>query len=71
MCFFARLCKRFGAKRVYIAGVAGALPLFASFPLLAWAGRHYGIGVVVLVGILAQTMLAIGISMSYGTTLLH
>lgn len=31
---FARMCKRWGVRRVYMAGIACAAPIFISFPLL-------------------------------------
>lgn len=66
---FGRIHDRFGAKRVYIAGVASVLPVFALFPFINALARVEGLSTAVWALTLAQSLLSIIISFSYGEPL--
>ncbi|EIN04032.1 member of major facilitator multidrug-resistance DHA1 sub-family [Punctularia strigosozonata HHB-11173 SS5] len=66
--WFAKIHDRWGAKRVFIAGIASAIPVFALFPVInalarADPGRE---GWLVWIAVAAQVVLSILISLSYG-----
>ncbi|KAI0787899.1 MFS general substrate transporter [Fomes fomentarius] len=63
---FGRIHDRFGAKRVYIAGVASVLPVFALFPFINALARVEGLSTTVWALTLGQSLLSIIISFSYG-----
>ncbi|KAJ7115631.1 major facilitator superfamily domain-containing protein [Mycena crocata] len=42
--FCARLIQRFGATRVFIAGISTCLPIFALFPLMSIIAQRTGLG---------------------------
>lgn len=66
--FFAKIHDRFGTKKVYVVGLASALIVFASFPLinsLAKADQGHSLFVWAAVGF--QIVSSIIINFSYGT----
>lgn len=66
--FFARIVRRWGPKRVFMAGMAMFVPLFALFPVLNALARAAG-GVVdrtVWTVVFVQLMLSVVMDMAYG-----
>jgi len=64
--FFARIHERWGTKKVFLAGVASAIPVFATFPILNAMARVQGLSTMVWIGVAAQVVLSIFLSLSYG-----
>ncbi|KAI0768094.1 MFS general substrate transporter [Trametes elegans] len=65
---FGRVHDRFGTKRVYMAGLASVLPVFALFPVINALARAEG-GVLtrgVWAVVLGQALLSILVNFSYG-----
>jgi hypothetical protein len=66
--FFDQIVKRWGAKRVFLFGLAAFLPIFACFPLInAFARAAGGRSRVVWVMIFVQMALVIVMDMSYSS----
>jgi len=65
--FFARIHDRWGSKKVFLFGLASALPLFAMFPIINVLARHDGYSITVWVVVLLQIAISVILSMSYGT----
>ncbi|KAJ8688845.1 hypothetical protein PTI98_013590 [Pleurotus ostreatus] len=65
---FARIHARWGTKRVFVWGLASAIPVFALFPLISGAARRAGTGTGGLVHglVLLQVVVSLGLSLSYG-----
>ncbi|KAI9060994.1 MFS general substrate transporter [Trametes sanguinea] len=63
---FGRIHDRFGTKRVYLAGVASMLPVFALFPFINELARLEGLSPTVWALVLGQSLLSIIINFSYG-----
>jgi len=68
--FFARIHDYFGSKKVFMAGVASAIPTFLLFPLMNVIAKAQG-KVTFLVWFLVylQVVLSIGMSLSYGASI--
>jgi len=64
--FFARLHDRFGSKKVFIGGIASALPVFASFPVISYLARTQGFTPLLWFALSCQTALSVLITVSYG-----
>ncbi|KAJ7595446.1 member of major facilitator superfamily multidrug-resistance, DHA1 sub-family [Mycena floridula] len=71
VCFFARIYKRLGPKNTFIFGISAAIPTFALFPVLSHLGRTRGVGLLVGVVIIVQTLLAMCLSFSYGSIFIY
>lgn len=69
--FFAQLNDRFGSKRVFMCGIASALPLFATFPLVNSLAREYGYSTLVYAVVVLQIANSVAVSMAYGTPFLR
>ena len=70
--FFPRMTNCFGVKRVYLIGIAAAVPCFALFPVINYLARSsiergggLGTGVWVVVGL--QVAASVLVSMCYST----
>jgi len=66
VCFFAKIHDRWGAKRVFIAGLASSLPAFALFPVISVLARHQGYSFAVWAAVGAQIVIFIFLNMSFG-----
>ncbi|KAF9480005.1 major facilitator superfamily multidrug-resistance, DHA1 sub-family [Pholiota conissans] len=64
--FFAQINDHYGSKKVFIAGIASALPVFATFPLINYLARAQGYSTLVWAVVLFQIVISIAISLSYG-----
>lgn len=64
--FFARIHDYWGSKKVFAAGIASAFPAFAAFPLLNYLARTQGLSTTVWAIVAFQTVISIGLSLSYG-----
>ena len=70
--FFSRMVDYFGVKRVYLTGMAAAVPCFCLFPIINHLARKsvedsgLGVGVWVLVGL--QVVMAVLTFSCYGTS---
>jgi hypothetical protein len=64
--FFARVHDYLGSKLTFFLGIASALPTFAAFPLLNSLARTQGLSTLVWAAALAQIIVSIGLSFSYG-----
>jgi len=64
--FFASIHDRWGSKKIFTAGIASALPVFACFPAINYLARisGYSNALWALVGF--QIVMSIGLSLSYG-----
>lgn len=71
--FFAYINDRWGSKRVFLVGLASAIPLFLSFPLLNVLARSQGTSLLVWAVVGMQITISVFMSMSYGVylVLLH
>jgi hypothetical protein len=58
-----------GTKMMFTVGIASALPTFAMFPLLSYLARAEGMSTLVWALAVAQIIMSIGLSFSYGTYL--
>ncbi len=63
---FGRVHDRFGTKRVYMAGIASMLPVFALFPVINELARIEGMSRAVWALVLGQALLSIAVNFSYG-----
>ena len=64
--FFARIHDYWGSKKVFVIGIVSAFPAFAAFPLLNYLARTQGLGTTVWAVIVFQTVISIGLNLSYG-----
>ncbi|PFH51086.1 hypothetical protein AMATHDRAFT_75169 [Amanita thiersii Skay4041] len=64
--FFASIHDRWGSKRTFIVGIAAALPVFASFPIINTLARTQGYSALVWSVLAFQVLVSILISLSYG-----
>jgi hypothetical protein len=64
--FFAQINDRWGSKRVFIAGIVAALPVFASFPVINYLARTQGYSLMVWTAVGFQIVTSVAISISYG-----
>lgn len=67
--FFAKLHERWGSKKLFIGGIASALPVFASFPVISYLARTQGFSPLLWFVVAGQTVLSVFISVSYGALL--
>ncbi|KAI0671564.1 MFS general substrate transporter [Trametes maxima] len=63
---FGPVHDRFGTKRVFMAGLASVLPVFALFPVINEFARLEGLSPAVWALVLGQALLSIIINFSYG-----
>ncbi|KAI0635701.1 MFS general substrate transporter [Trametes polyzona] len=63
---FGRIHDRFGTKRVYMAGIASVLPVFALFPVINELARLEGLSRTVWALVLGQALLSILVNFAYG-----
>ena len=64
---FSRVNDHFGSKRVYLAGIASVLPVFAMFPFINELARlESGMAPLVWGLVFAQALFSIIINFSYG-----
>ena len=64
--FFAKINDTWGSKNLFCFGIASAIPLFASFPLINMMARYEGYGVWIWVAVYAQIATSVALSLSYG-----
>ncbi|KAG6853476.1 hypothetical protein C0991_004092 [Blastosporella zonata] len=64
--FFAGIHDRFGSKKTFVAGMACAFPCFIAFPLISQMAKTEGLSTLVWTAVALQTLLSIGLSLSYG-----
>ncbi|KAJ7881005.1 member of major facilitator superfamily multidrug-resistance, DHA1 sub-family [Mycena olivaceomarginata] len=69
--FFARVHDYLGSKLTFFLGIASALPTFAAFPLLNSLARTQGLSTLVWAAALAQIIVSIGLSFSYGAVFIY
>ncbi|KAJ7163911.1 member of major facilitator superfamily multidrug-resistance, DHA1 sub-family [Mycena crocata] len=69
--FFARVHDYMGSKAMYTLGIASALPTFAAFPLLSFLARQQGLTTLVWAVAIAQIVISIGLSFSYGAVFIY
>jgi len=67
--FFARINERWGPKRVFSLGIASAIPMFASFPVINLLARHYGYSMTVWMAVGFQIVMSATLCFSYGQCL--
>jgi len=65
--FFSKLNERVGPKRMYMYGIAAALPVFAMFPFLNLVAREEGYSVTLWTLLAVQTFVSIAINFCYGS----
>lgn len=64
--FFARIHDYWGSKKVFIAGIVSAVPVFALFPIINHLARIHGLSMIVWVAVYAQIVVSVILSLSYG-----
>lgn len=69
--FFARIHDRWGTKNVFIAGLLSAIPCFALFPFMNLLARSQGVSTTVWVIVALQTLISLGVSLSYGCIFIY
>ncbi|KAH9939493.1 MFS general substrate transporter [Amylocystis lapponica] len=70
VCFFAPIVRRWGPKRVFMAGIAAFLPLFAMFPLINTLAKQGGRTPCVWAAVGVQLAFSVIMDMSYGCTMI-
>jgi hypothetical protein len=68
--FFAWINDRYGSKKLFIAGMTSAIPVFAMFPLMNHIARAQGYSTLLWAVVLLQIVTSIAISLSYGELIL-
>ncbi|KAF8235749.1 member of major facilitator superfamily multidrug-resistance, DHA1 sub-family [Tricholoma matsutake] len=64
--FFARIHEYWGSKKVFTVGIASAFPALAAFPLMSYVAKSQGLSATVWAIIAFQTVISIGLNLSYG-----
>ncbi|KAF5310961.1 hypothetical protein D9619_007779 [Psilocybe cf. subviscida] len=64
--FFAQIANYWGTKSVFIAGIAAALPAFASFPIINYLAKIQGNSLMVWTAVGFQIVMSVAISLSHG-----
>ncbi|KAF8150888.1 member of major facilitator superfamily multidrug-resistance, DHA1 sub-family [Crassisporium funariophilum] len=64
--FFAQIHDRWGSKKVFILGIASAIPVFISFPIINYLARTQGYSLAVWSVVGFQIVISICLSLSYG-----
>jgi MFS family permease len=64
--FFARIHDYWGSKKVFVAGIVSAFPVFAAFPLMSYIAKTQGLSTMVWAVVAFQTVISIGLNLSYG-----
>ncbi|KAF9468193.1 member of major facilitator superfamily multidrug-resistance, DHA1 sub-family [Collybia nuda] len=64
--FFAKIHNYWGSKKVFMAGIISAFPLFPAFPIINYLARSQGLSTTVWAVVAFQTIMSIGMSLSYG-----
>ncbi|KAF9007542.1 member of major facilitator superfamily multidrug-resistance, DHA1 sub-family [Cyathus striatus] len=55
--FFAQINDRWGSKNTFMFGIAAAIPIFMSFPVINWLARVYG---------MSEALVSTALNLSYG-----
>ncbi|KAJ6535955.1 major facilitator superfamily domain-containing protein [Mycena vulgaris] len=71
MCFFAKLVRRFGERRVFMNGLAAFLPIFSLFPVMSIVARWPGWNPAVWILVGCLIVLDALMNPSYGAMHLH
>jgi len=71
ICFFARVNKRWGTKKVFMGGLASSLPAFALFPIISCLVRRQGYTLAVWVAMGLQVMFSVFWNTSFGLFILQ
>ena len=66
--FFARVVRRWGPKRVFMAGMACFVPLFGMFPVINALARPNGVTGIVWAAIILQLAISVLMDMSFGVS---
>lgn len=64
--FFAKIHDRWGTKKVFVAGIASAIPVFVTFPILSAMARAQGLSTMVWCGVAIQVFFSVFLNLSYG-----
>lgn len=64
--FFAKIVKKWGAKRLFVAGMTSFSPIFLLFPVINALARQWGVTPIVWVAVALQLLIAIIMDMCYG-----
>lgn len=63
---FSKVTDRWGAKKVYITGIAACLPVFALFPIINLLARAEGLSTTVWALLALQIFISIALNFCYG-----
>lgn len=63
---FPKVYDYWGAKAIFVGGVASMFPGFLCFPILSYLAKTQGMGITVWVVIAFQTIITVGLSFSFG-----
>lgn len=66
MLFFTRVYEYWGPKKVFVAGVASAIPTFVTFPIISILAKSQGLCWVVWALVALQVVISIMLNFSYG-----
>ncbi|KAH9838448.1 MFS general substrate transporter [Rhodofomes roseus] len=66
--FFARVIRRWGPKRVFMAGMACFVPLFGMFPVINALARPDGLTYIVWAAIVLQLTISVVMDMSFAAS---
>ncbi|KAI0925935.1 hypothetical protein AcW1_008233 [Taiwanofungus camphoratus] len=64
---FSKVTDRWGAKKVYITGIAACLPVFALFPIINLLARAEGLSTTVWALLALQIFISIALNFCYGS----
>ena len=63
---FPKMYDYWGAKTIFVGGVAAMFPGFLCFPILSYLAKTQGMGITVWAVVAFQTIITVGLSFSYG-----
>lgn len=64
--FFANIVKRWGVKRIFVAGIIAFMPIFLFFPVINLLARQWGISPVVWMALVCQLLIIIIMDTAFG-----
>ena len=70
ICFFARIVKRWGTKKVFMGGLVSSLPAFALFPVISSLVKHQGHSFAFWAAVGSQVMFTVFWNVSFGVFIL-
>lgn len=64
--YFASVVKRWGVKRVFVAGITAFLPIYLLFPVINLLARRWGLSPIVWIVLACQLLITIVMDAAFG-----